>query len=317
MASSTAHPQDQLLSDDTPVLDFTRLVSTTDAAALADLRRALTAWGFFQLVNHGVEASLMEKLRDLSRQFFALRMEEKEKYAQPANHFEGYSKAPAEENRSDDWNERMYILALPKSDHNLRYWPQYHQSFRDTLMEYADGVKKIEEQLLKAMARSISLPEDCFLKGYGNRPTMLARLGLYPPSAHPDQVLGIKPHTDGSGITFLLQDDDVEGLQVLKDGQWRSVPALPRAFLVNLGDQMEILSNGVFCSPMHRVLTNSEKPRMTLAMFCSPDVDHDVEPVEKLVSSTRPRLFKKVRNYGTTFFPSFQQGKRAIDALRI
>jgi hypothetical protein len=56
----------------------------------------------------------------------------------------------------------------------------------------------------------------------------------------PDHVLGLKPHTDGSSITFVLQDKEVEGLQVLKDNQWFKVPIIPDALVINLGDQLEV-----------------------------------------------------------------------------
>jgi hypothetical protein len=56
----------------------------------------------------------------------------------------------------------------------------------------------------------------------------------------PDHVLGVKPHADGSSITFLLQDKEVEGLQVLKDNQWFKVPIIPDALVINLGDQLEV-----------------------------------------------------------------------------
>jgi len=59
----------------------------------------------------------------------------------------------------------------------------------------------------------------------------------------PDHVLGTKPHADGSTITFLLQDKEVEGLQVLKDDQWFKVPIIPDALLINVGDQIEVRNN--------------------------------------------------------------------------
>lgn len=80
----------------------------------------------------------------------------------------------------------------------------------------------------------------------------------------------MKPHADGTVLTFLLQDKDVEGLQVLKDGQWFKVPIVPYAIVVNVGDQAEIMTNGVFKSPVHRVVTNTERERNTLAVFFLP-----------------------------------------------
>ena len=69
---------------------------------------------------------------------------------------------------------------------------------------------------------------------------MYTRFNLYPVCPRPNVILGLKPHADGSTITFLLQDKEVEGLQVLKDDQWVGVPIIPQALLINLGDQSEV-----------------------------------------------------------------------------
>jgi len=98
----------------------------------------------------------------------------------------------------------------------------------------------MNELLLKAMAKSLDLDEHSFLNQYGEGASMIARFNFYPPCPWPDRILGIKPHADGTLLTFLLQDKEVEGLQVLKDGHWYGVPIIPHALLVNAGDQLEV-----------------------------------------------------------------------------
>lgn len=90
------------------------------------------------------------------------------------------------------------------------------------------------------MAKSLKLEEDSFSKQFGDRVLMQTRFNFYPPCSKPDQVLGVKPHTDRSGITVLLQDAEVEGLQVFIADRWVRVPIIPDALLVNLGDQMQV-----------------------------------------------------------------------------
>ncbi|CAK9163529.1 unnamed protein product [Ilex paraguariensis] len=167
------------------------------------------------------------------------------------------------------------------------------------------------------MARSLNLEENCFLNQYGDRAIMLQRFNLYPRCPRPDLALGLKPHADGSAITIVLQDKEVEGLQFQKDDQWFRVPIMPHALLISVGDQVEIMSNGIFKSPVHRVLTNSERDRITVAMFCAPESGKEVEPVEELIDDKRPRLYKKVKNYVETYFQYYQQGKRPIDAVKV
>ena len=113
------------------------------------------------------------------------------------------------------------------------------------MQEYCPTVyrkyKAETEVIIKAMAKSLNLEEDCFLNECGERADMFLRFNYYPPCPMPDHVLGLKPHADGSTITFLLQDKEVEGLQVLKDDQWFKVPIIPDALVINVGDQTEVI----------------------------------------------------------------------------
>lgn len=111
--------------------------------------------------------------------------------------------------------------------------------------EYTEKLEEVCKVLLKAMARSLNLEENCFLDMYGEDPTLYARFNFYPPCPRPDQIIGVKPHADGSVITILLQDKEVEGLQFMKDGQWYRAPIIPEALVVNAGDQLEVVN--LFC----------------------------------------------------------------------
>lgn len=102
---------------------------------------------------------------------------------------------------------------------------------------------KLNEFLLQAIALALNLEENCFLDMYGEEATMIAVYNLYPPCPRPDLAIGLKPHADGTAFTYLLQDKEVEGLQVLKDNQWYRVPVIPEAFVINVGDQIEVTAN--------------------------------------------------------------------------
>lgn len=80
---------------------------------------------------------------------------------------------------------------------------------------------------------------------------------------------------------------------------------------------MQISSNGLFKSPVHRVLTNSERQRISVAVFYIPESDREIEPFEGLVTTSRPRLYKTVKSYVDLYFEYYQQGKRPIDSAKI
>ncbi|KAA8535183.1 hypothetical protein F0562_030186 [Nyssa sinensis] len=306
---------------DVPVIDLSLLTSSPDVgeAELKKLQMALSYCGCFQAINHGIASSFLDEVRGVAKQFFALPMEEKQKYSRTVDDIEGYGNDTVlSENQTLDWTDRLYLTTYPEDQRKLNLWPKNPESFREILHEYTGKLRMLTEHILKAMAKSLNLEENCFLNQYGERPTMTTRFNLYPPCPRPDLTLGVKPHADASAITFLLQDKEVEGLQVLKDDQWFRVPIIPHALLFNVGDQAEIMSNGIFKSPTHRVVTNSERERITLAVFGMPESDMEIGPVEELINEKRPRLYKKVKNYVENyFFQNYQQGKKPITAVQI
>ncbi|PNX60471.1 protein SRG1-like [Trifolium pratense] len=147
----------------------------------------------------------------------------------------------------------------------------------------------------------------------------MMRMSYYPPCPQPEKVIGLTNHSDPQGITLLLQLNEVEGLQIKKDGMWVPVKPLPNAFIVNIGDIIEIITNGTYQSIEHRAIVNSEKERLSIATFYSPKQDSVVGPVESLISEQNPARFKKigVEEYFKNFFARKLEGKSFIDVLRI
>ncbi|KDP30220.1 hypothetical protein JCGZ_17002 [Jatropha curcas] len=216
-----------------------------------------------------------------------------------------------------DWTDRLYLTLNPEDQRQLRFWPENPQTFREMLDEFARNSQQLNEILLKEMARSLGLDENCFLDQYGERPLVTGKFNYYPPCPMPDKILGVRPHADGSVLTILLQDKEVEGLQFLKDNQWFRVPIIPDALFVNAGDQAEIMSNGIFKSGVHRVVTNTERERISIAIFCIPDSEKEIKPADGLIDETRPRLYKTVKGYVGLFSEYYLQGKRTIEGALI
>ncbi|KAM5548047.1 codeine O-demethylase-like [Rosa sericea] len=304
---------------DVPVIDLGLLTpSSISVEELDKLISALSRGCCFHVINHGMTPEFLDKLREITKQFFAIPVEEKQKYMRPVEDFEGYGNDMVfSEQETLDWTDRLYLTAYPPDQRKLKLWPENPKSFRDTLDQYTSKLQVITETVLKAMARSLNLEEDCFLDKYGEQRKMDARFNLYPPCAWPDRVHGFKPHSDSSIITIVLQDKEVEGLQFLKDDQWFRAPIVPEALLIIVGDQVEILTNGLFKSPEHKVVINAEKERISVAVFCVPDSETEIEPFESLINQSRPRLYKKVKNYVDIYFEYYQQGRRPIEAAII
>ncbi|KAJ0523756.1 putative codeine 3-O-demethylase [Helianthus annuus] len=211
-----------------PIIDIGCFVSSSkqddQQAELDKLRSALTTWGCFQAVNHGLSESFLDIVQQVSKQFLELPLEEKKKYYREAGSSEGYGNdVTVSESQVQDWCDRLFLLLLPKDQRKLQFWPENPSNFRETIDDYTMKIKSISVIIFEAMAKSLDLEENCFSKQFTEEhEVMSARFLLYPPCPTPDQVLGLKAHSDKSGITFLLQDPEVEGLQVFKmvNGTW-------------------------------------------------------------------------------------------------
>ncbi|KAI7741569.1 hypothetical protein M8C21_011803 [Ambrosia artemisiifolia] len=106
----------------------------------------------------------------------------------------------------------------------------------------------------------------------------------YPRCPDPSLTLGVPKHADPNLITLLLQGI-INGLQVFKDGQWFGVEPLPHAFVVNIGHQLQIISNGKLRSAEHRAVTNSREDRTTIVTLISPCQDTIIEPANSIIDT--------------------------------
>ncbi|KAE7996308.1 hypothetical protein FH972_001040 [Carpinus fangiana] len=103
----------------------------------------------------------------------------------------------------------------------------------------------------------------------------------------------------------------MEGLQISKNAMWIPLKPFPNAFVVNIGDILEMVTNGLYRSIEHRATVNSEKERLSLAAFYSPKLDGDMGPAPSLVTAEIPALFRRigVAEYFRGFYSRELSGK--------
>ncbi|KAH9615980.1 hypothetical protein KSS87_023268 [Heliosperma pusillum] len=304
------------------LVDFSALTSSTPASGieLAKLRNALCQWGCFQVINHGVSSSFLEEFIKVIKQFFALPLEEKVKCSDAQEKLLGYGRGKfSTGNQAADWHDGLYLVLHPEEKRSVRFYPLKPEKFSGMINEYSEKLAAIAEAIFKAMAGSLDLEEDCFLNCQGKKTTIKGRFIYYPPCPCPERVLGVKPHSDGTYMTILLPDNEVDGLQVQKDEHWYKVPVIPGALFVNLGDLGEVMSNGMYKSVVHRVITNAEKARVSMAAFFIPEDECEIGPVSELVSKTHPQKYKKfdMSEFRRVYFETYAQGLRTVDVLKL
>ncbi|CAN1832934.1 Protein SRG1 [Linum perenne] len=209
------------------------LLNSNSPAADDEARKlfyALSTHGYFFAMNHGMSGDFIEQLRGLMNDFFMLPIEEKLKVksncvgpAEEDGNFDGYGfEETTREGGPEEWCDRLTITISPLAQRKMKYWPDKPAQFRKLMLECSVKAEKLVEQVLIGMARSLNLADEkSFVDEIGSEPQISVRLNFYPKCSRPDRVLGLDSHTDGSVLTFLVQDKQVEGLQLLlDDGEW-------------------------------------------------------------------------------------------------
>ncbi|XP_027352280.1 probable 2-oxoglutarate-dependent dioxygenase At5g05600 isoform X2 [Abrus precatorius] len=276
-ASQIEHDHDHV---NIPVIDLKHLSGEDQVLrdeVLRHVAEACRKWGFFQVVNHGVSHELMKSVKELWREFFNQPLEVKEEYANSPTTYEGYgSRLGVNKGATLDWSDYFFLHYMPPSLRNQDKWPSLPPSIRKVIAEYGEGVVKLGGRILKLMSINLGLKEEFLLNAFGGESEIGAclRVNFYPKCPQPDLTFGLSPHSDPGGMTILLPDDFVSGLQVRRGDDW-----------------ITVLSNAIYKSVEHRVIVNSNQDRVSLAFFYNPRSDLAIEPAKELVTEDRPALY--------------------------
>lgn len=303
-----------------PVIDINKLAEDhpDHSDEIEKFHLACKEWGFFQLINHGISEEFIHQLKTETEEFFKLPLEEKKNYDQLPNSIEGYGQAfVVSEDQKLDWGDMLFLLAQPASQRNLRFWPKNPASFRAILDSYSSELVRILPFLLRVMAKNLGVSPDVLASMF-EEGTQGIRLNFYPPCKQANEVMGLTPHSDATGLTLLTQLNDVDGLQIKKSGKWLPIKPLPRAFIVNVGDVIEIMSNGQYKSIEHRGVVHPEKERFSIAAFHSPNMQAKIGPLPDLAGKSGAQYKTSTHeDYVRTVVASKLDGKSLLDQFRL
>ncbi|KAJ0111917.1 hypothetical protein Patl1_01180 [Pistacia atlantica] len=285
---------EQVLIDESlqiPIIDMSKLV---DEDELMKLHLACKDWGFFQLINHGILEEVIEIMKIDIAEFFSLPLEDKMVYAQLPNNIEGYGQAfVVSDEQKLDWGDMFFLIAQPLSLRNTKLWPTIPRSFRATLDKYSSQLQEVTICLLKFMAKNLGVESEKLTSLFEGG-TQGVRMNYYPPCVEADKVMGLTTHSDATGLTLLIQVNEVQGLQIKKNDKWVPITPISGAFIINVGDIIEIMSNGVYKSIEHRAVVNKEKERLSIAAFHGPSMKTIIGPLPELVKDKA--VYKSIAN---------------------
>ncbi|KAF7816418.1 protein SRG1-like [Senna tora] len=301
-----------------PIIDFS-LLTKRDEDEQKKLDYACKKYGFFQLINHGVVEELIQRMKSAEAACFDLPLEVKKKYAMAENDVQGYGQVfVVSEEQKLDWADIFFLMTYPPQHTTYKNWPLIVPDFKETVEEYSAEICRVSEEILANLSLLMKMKEDG-LKELHKVMRLSTRMNYYPPCSKPELVLGLSPHSDSGSITILVQHDDIPGLQIRHQGQWIPIKPLPGAFVVNVGDTLEVWSNGVFKSVEHRAVTNARKARMSIPIFVRPDDEAEIGPVDTMLCDNNGQaLYKRIKyiDYVRSYLDRKLEGK-ITDSLKL
>lgn len=291
--------------DSIPVIDVAPLLDGSDKMGVAkQIRWALSNAGFMYVKNHGVAQSFVDDVFDVTRRFFELPMADKMALHVSKSDvaLRGYIE-PFGENtdpgKTRDLKECFDIgperASLEGPFFGPNQWPSGFPQFQELVYGYHQKMVTLSKQLLRGIALSLDLPETHF-EAIMKDPISIQRLLHYPPQngiADKD-IIGIGAHTDYGNLTILAQDD-VGGLQVMnREGNWVDGTPIRGAFVINIGDLIQKLTNDIYLANMHRVINTSGRERYSIPFFIDADFEAVIAPLPSCVSEANPQRYQPV-----------------------
>ncbi|KAG4139812.1 hypothetical protein ERO13_D07G217600v2 [Gossypium hirsutum] len=284
------HPRESLLNSTTsssevcfqvPVIDLEGYEGDQRRKEILDgIFAASETWGFFQVVNHGVPVGIMDNMVEAVRRFHEQPKDVKMKWysrdykQQPVRYFCNGDLLVNQ--GAANWRDSIAF-----DFHDGQLDPQLFPPIcREAVSEYIKHVIELRTTLSELLI--------------GCMETESLVCHYYPACPEPELTLGATKHSDPSFLTILLQDDN-RGLQVLHQSNWIDVPPLPGAFVINIGDFIQLITNDKFKSVEHRVLAG-QAPRVSVACFFYPSMANKHKPygpIRELLTESNPPIYRE------------------------
>lgn len=277
-----------------PLIDFSRLITTTttggshdDLECRREIADAAKDWGFFQIINHGISPHVLATIQREQWKIFRQPFHKKanENIFNLSSSSRGcyrWGNPSATSLEDFSWSEAFHIP--------LACMPELITDFNISNLrvgEFAEQMSKLAKTIAEILAENLEgckssttfFTENCLAN------SSYLRMNRYPPCSSFPEVHGLVAHTDSDFLTILHQDN-LGGLQLVKDGEWIGVKPNSDALIINIGDLFEAWSNGVYKSIQHRVITNPKAERLSVAYFLCPSYETVIQ------SYREPSIYK-------------------------
>jgi len=281
-----------------PRLDIAPFLADPQSAAAHDFADALTTAchevGFVYLVGHGVDADIEHEVFGAARRFFALPEADRMEIVNTNSpHFRGYTRL-GHEHTNGVSDRRDQIDIGPERDEPVvpagaprwmrlrgpNQWPTAVPEMREVVTAWMEQMEVVGRAVLRALAIGLGQPADLFDPVVSPDPEVLVKIIRYPAAIAGDESRqGVGAHHDSGLITFIMQDE-VGGLQVLSGDTFIDAPQIPGAYILNLGEMLQLATDGYLRATKHRVVSPATGlARISIAYFFNPSMEATLQPV--------------------------------------
>ncbi|PHR94104.1 MAG: hypothetical protein COA69_00470 [Robiginitomaculum sp.] len=282
-----------------PVLDVSGFMANPEGGAgrafAHRLREMCHTTGFCYVVGHGIEARDNAQMMQMSRQFFALALAER-KQIEILNspHFRGYTILGDERTGGNrDWRDQI-DFGMEREAHGFEpgdpdwlklrgpnQWPEALPEMRPVVLNWMRAMQGLGQAIMGGLAVGLGQSREYFDANFVPEGDARLKLIRYHAQAGVSEGLGqgVGWHHDTGLLSFILQDE-IGGLQVDIDGQIIDVTPMEGAFVMNLGEMLQVATNGYFRATQHRVVSPPRGlTRHSIAFFFNPTLETKFAPV--------------------------------------
>ena len=286
---------------------FIPTVDVRDPKAVEIISKVSRDVGFFYLVGHGLSEEEIDSVFNESKALFALSVDEKTKLSDKSLS-RGYTAMQeqtfsASKQTEGDTKEGYYIGRDIPMDHpkynpaklsGPNQWPDPSKlpNFQRIMTDFHTKTNDLAVRVVRLIALGLGLEESHFDEAFEDSIATLRLIHYDQRKSDPDQgIFACGAHSDFGIVTLLLTDHN-PGLQIYYQDEWIDVPPKAQAFVINIGDMLELWTNGLYKSTIHRVLTKGDGERYSIPFFLDPKFDAIIKCLDCCTDEDSPPKYR-------------------------
>ena len=236
--------------------------------------QSLKETGFAVISGTSVDQSTVEKVQKNWRsKFFLQDKNVKLQYLYNKDDHSGFFPYKSENAKDEEVPDLKEFFHIFKEDHLPK------EIEKDETWELREKIHKMGLQLLSYIEEDLGVEKDLFQNTVKNCDRTLFRILYYPALQGEEQGVRAAAHEDINLIT-LLPAQSSSGLEAKdSEGNWHSVNYEAGDIVVNVGDMLQMYTDGAYKSTTHRVSNpnNLNTDRMSMPLFMHPEPDFDLK----------------------------------------